>query len=417
MATSRMLRKVVLSSAGAIGTASVGAAYVYRPDPWSNPPRDPLSERPGGEEESFLMKTSRVFTFVAGTAAFSFLMHVVNTFELKEDEHYEKLLGLVKDRPKGVPLLTVSNHCSPLDDPGVLVGMLPASVTVRPELMRWTICAQEICFKWASAGTGFGSAKVMPIARGNGIDQRLLLNFYRRLLGGGWCHIFPEGHCEQDGSLGGRPAGLSRDKHGRLKWGVGKMIAHSPVTPVVIPLFHTGMGSLIPINPFTRKILHAVPRTGNTVTARAGGAIRFDDLLEDHERRHGPLRKLALPPPSAAAPGGGKGGGGGGGRGVGGAVVLEAGREGDVLWKSTREERQLYSRIARRVEDALLQLEAEARRELGDDYPGWPAEPAAMLLAAKAKNGATTAVGKRRQEGGGGGDDDDDGRGGGGALE
>lgn len=94
-------------------------------------------------------------------------------------------------------------------------------------------------------------------------------------------------------------------------------------------------------------------------------------------------------------------------------MILEEGREGDVLWKSTCEERQLYSRIARRVEDALLQLELEARRELGDDYPGLPAESAAMLLAAKAKNGAT-AVGKSREEGGGG--DDDDGRGGGGRA-
>ncbi|CAN0559444.1 unnamed protein product, partial [Ectocarpus sp. 12 AP-2014] len=163
----------------------------------------------------------------------------------------------------------------------------------------------------------------MPIARGSGIDQRLLLNFYRRLLGGGWCHIFPEGHCEQGGSLGGRAAGAGRDEHGRLKWGVGKMIAHAPVTPVVIPLFHTGMANLVPINPLTRKILHALPRMGHTVTARAGRAISFDDLLEDHERRHGRLRKLALPP------------------------------------ESTREERQLYSRIARRVEEALLQLETE----------------------------------------------------------
>lgn len=84
-----------------------------------------------------------------------------------------------------------------------------------------------------------------------------------------------EGHCEQDGTLGGRAAGLGREKHGRLKWGVGKMIAHAPVTPVVIPLFHTGMAELIPINPFTRKILHAVPRTGNTVTARVGDEIRL----------------------------------------------------------------------------------------------------------------------------------------------
>lgn len=84
-----------------------------------------------------------------------------------------------------------------------------------------------------------------------------------------------EGHCEQDGSLGGRAEGLGREELGRLKWGVGKMIAHAPVTPIVIPLFHTGMAELIPINPFTRKILRAVPGMGNTVTARVGAEIRY----------------------------------------------------------------------------------------------------------------------------------------------
>lgn len=69
--------------------------------------------------------------------------------------------------------------------------------------------------------------------------------------------------------------GLGREELGRLKWGVGKMIAHAPVIPVVIPLFHTGMAELIPINPFTRKILSAVPGMGNTVTARVGSEIRF----------------------------------------------------------------------------------------------------------------------------------------------
>ena len=29
------------------------------------------------------------------------------------------------------------------------------------------------------------------MSRGKGIDQRSLLNFYRRMLAGGWCHIFP----------------------------------------------------------------------------------------------------------------------------------------------------------------------------------------------------------------------------------
>lgn len=146
------------------------------------------------------------------------------------------------------------------------------------------------------------------------------------------------------------------------------MIAHAPVTPVVIPLFHTGMANVVPINPITRKILHVVPRTGQTVTARAGAAIRFDDLLEEHVRQHGPLRKLASFAEDTEA---------GGGDGV--RTVLAGGREGDVIWRSTREERQLYSKIARRVEEALLELEAEARRDLGEDYPGLPPEPSAML--------------------------------------
>lgn len=67
--------------------------------------------------------------------------------------------------------------------------------------------------------------------------------------------------------------------------------------------------------------------------------------------------------------------------------MIPGGREGDSLWKSTREERQLYSRIARRVEDALLRLEAEARRDLGDRYPGLPAEAAAMLKVEAAGGG------------------------------
>ena len=151
------------------------------------------------------------------------------------------------------------------------------------------------------------------------------------------------------------------------------MIAHAPVTPVVIPFFHTGMANVVPINPFTRKILHAVPRSGQKVTARAGAAISFDDLLEEHEKLHGRLRKLALP---ASGDGGGRGGGGGAGSAV---TVLPNGREGDAIWRSSREERQLYSRITRRVEEALLELEAEAKRDLGQDYPGYPPEPAEML--------------------------------------
>lgn len=39
--------------------------------------------------------------------------------------------------------------------------------------------------------------QVMPIERGAGLDQKLLLNFSRKLAAGGWCHIFPEGKTVQ----------------------------------------------------------------------------------------------------------------------------------------------------------------------------------------------------------------------------
>lgn len=39
--------------------------------------------------------------------------------------------------------------------------------------------------------------QVLPIERGGGVDQKLLLDFSRRLANGGWCHIFPEGKTVQ----------------------------------------------------------------------------------------------------------------------------------------------------------------------------------------------------------------------------
>jgi hypothetical protein len=40
----------------------------------------------------------------------------------------------------------------------------------------------------------------MPIARGEGIDQRMLVHLQRRLGAGGWAHVFPEGRCYQTGN-------------------------------------------------------------------------------------------------------------------------------------------------------------------------------------------------------------------------
>lgn len=40
--------------------------------------------------------------------------------------------------------------------------------------------------------------------RGGGVDQRLLQDLSRRVAAGEWCHVFPEGKCYQQHTLGGR---------------------------------------------------------------------------------------------------------------------------------------------------------------------------------------------------------------------
>jgi len=68
-------------------------------------------------------------------------------------------------------LLTYSNHTSTFDDPGVLVALLPPSFFwSEPEhgLVRWTLCAREVCFRNAALARFFRSGKVFPVDRGGG---------------------------------------------------------------------------------------------------------------------------------------------------------------------------------------------------------------------------------------------------------
>jgi len=65
-------------------------------------------------------------------------------FNSNQVHNKETLMSLVKSRPPGTPLVTVSNHVSTLDDP-LMWGMrgLPLA---DPKLCRWTLAADDICF-------------------------------------------------------------------------------------------------------------------------------------------------------------------------------------------------------------------------------------------------------------------------------
>jgi len=61
----------------------------------------------------------------------------------------------------------------------------------------------------------------------------------------------------------------------RLKWGVGRLILESPVTPIVIPIYHLGMDEILPNEP------PYVFRVGKRVTMNYGEPIDFSGLLTE----------------------------------------------------------------------------------------------------------------------------------------
>lgn len=55
------------------------------------------------------------------------------------------LENAVANRPAGIPLLTVSNHHSCFDDPGIW-GVLDLNLVCNKNVIRWSMAAHDICF-------------------------------------------------------------------------------------------------------------------------------------------------------------------------------------------------------------------------------------------------------------------------------
>ncbi|KAG8041322.1 hypothetical protein G9C98_002310 [Cotesia typhae] len=61
----------------------------------------------------------------------------------------------------------------------------------------------------------------------------------------------------------------------RLKWGVGRLILESPVTPIVVPIYHVGMDQVLPNEPpYIIKLF-------KKVTIKYGEPIDFSKLLAE----------------------------------------------------------------------------------------------------------------------------------------
>lgn len=330
-----LLRKISPRLIGATWLLSIGSATYYRPLPMSDsslpPPGHDKHEREekdidinlhaidrkgeifcSDEPPAFSRDDTPVLLGIAQklsigitTVVIRLFMNTYGEYSIHDNEHYEHFVKLVlggkgrKENKQG--LLTVSNHRTLFDDPGVVSCLLPLWIGVQPKYNRWGICSQEYCFSdlMPTLMKGYiGAGQVLPIKRGGGINQTLFRDFASLVARGEWCHIFPEGGVWQWNELGGRgrhsiieseARGLKKSK---LKWGVGKLIAHAPNRPRVVPFAHVGMENLLPQDPKTRKTYLKKKIIGGAplkLRIQFGAEIYFDDLIEEHESQYGKL--------------------------------------------------------------------------------------------------------------------------------
>ncbi|MQL97971.1 hypothetical protein Taro_030677 [Colocasia esculenta] len=241
--------------------------------PWSSQPspsglyrKRGVSEDVDGIDDSIVVRLLQAVAVpVIGNACHVF-MHGLNHVQIYGAE---KLHTALSERPKGKPLLTVSNHVASVDDPFVIASLLPPNLLLDAHNLRWTLCATDRCFRNSVLSAFFRCCKVLPVSRGDGVYQKGMDMALSKLNNGGWVHIFPEGSRSRDG---GRTIASS-------KRGVGRLVMDADDMPIVIPFVHMGMQEIMPVGSH-------FPRLGKKVTVLVGDPIQFEDLfLSSHDAK------------------------------------------------------------------------------------------------------------------------------------
>ncbi|ODV89807.1 hypothetical protein CANCADRAFT_19190, partial [Tortispora caseinolytica NRRL Y-17796] len=151
-------------------------------------------------------------------------------------------------------LLTVSNHVSVYDDP-IIWGTLPPDVHIQSIRSRWTLAAADLCFTNRLVSAFFRIGQTMEVHRfGRGpfqpsLDASVLLlsphtNYTPSVASHTpsgtwqprWIHIYPEGKVSQLPGLSMR----------YFKWGASRLVLEPTVSPIVVPIFHSGLEKVLP---------------------------------------------------------------------------------------------------------------------------------------------------------------------------
>ncbi|KAH1109048.1 hypothetical protein J1N35_012816 [Gossypium stocksii] len=180
--------------------------------------------------EKHMRGIPRKMVFLAVGAFAKAVATLLNTTSV---HNADTLIRLVRSRPPGIPLLTVSNHMSTLDDP--LLWGFKGFPSLDANLARWVLAAEDICFKNSVLTYFFRLGKCIPITRGAGIYQEYMNEALQCLNNGAWLHTFPEGKVSQEDA-----------PIRRLKWGTASLIVRAHVTPIVLPMVHSGFEEVMP---------------------------------------------------------------------------------------------------------------------------------------------------------------------------
>lgn len=188
----------------------------------------------------------------------------------------QKLINCILHRPSNKGLITVCNHYSMVDD-ALLAYMLPwAQILHRPS-MRWLLGAKDVCFTNYRNSLFFQLGRVLPVVRGEGVYQKSMDFCTDRLNRGEWVSIYPEGKVN-----------ISKDFL-RLKWGVGRLVSDSKVTPIVVPYWHMGMEDMLP----TKKPY--IPQLGKNITVVIGNPLDFEkdlQIMKEQQKTREELRRF-----------------------------------------------------------------------------------------------------------------------------
>jgi len=210
---------------------------------------------------------------------FKWLLGFFNTVKV---HHAERLIDAVHNRANNTGLFTVSNHASMLD-PAIIAAVYPWEESKEETLKQWppwTLCtdsffANPVARFWLSAG------KAMPIKRASpkGLRQKFLKDFKDKLDDGEWCHMYPEGKITQPWRFA-----KGKSRLGKFLPGVGKLITTCRNRPMLVPIYHKGMDTILPEEEgdprMPAKPISLFPKFGKHVDIYVGEPIDLSDLVQ-----------------------------------------------------------------------------------------------------------------------------------------